>query len=98
MALFDYDQSVRLAVLDPTFDALIMAAYRKADSDNRMRLEEQFPALTTEFRQRSAAPAGMLASERHGENTLCPSCGGLNGSHGLVHRRHPTGGGGANVR
>ena len=29
---------------------------------------------------------------------LCPRCGGLNGTHGLVHERHPAGGGGTNKR
>ena len=30
-------------------------------------------------------------------SATCPRCGGQNGSHGMVHMRHPEGGGGSNV-
>jgi 5-hydroxyisourate hydrolase-like protein (transthyretin family) len=45
MSLFDYHRSQQLAVKDEPFYALIMAALRKADTDNYYKLAMAFPPL-----------------------------------------------------
>lgn len=60
MGIFDYKQSIALGKNDPTFDALLFAAMRKADSFNLNRLEQAFPEQTLELRQRYNAPGGRL--------------------------------------
>lgn len=63
MSLFDYRQSQTLAAIDPTFNALIMAAMRKADTKNATRLRAMFPAITTELNHRYHSPGGELPSD-----------------------------------
>lgn len=64
MSLFDYQASKQLAAMDPPFAALIMAAYRKADTGNAIWLEQAFPDICREMRARYDAPGGVLSGEQ----------------------------------
>lgn len=66
MSLYDYEVSKRLLLDDPPFTALVMAAMRKADSENLARLEAAFPTVYRELNERYHAPGGRL----HGEPVL----------------------------
>lgn len=63
MGLHEYQQSIELGKLDPPFYALIMAAMRKADTDNMAALERAFPAVAVELRLRYNAPGGLIGRE-----------------------------------
>lgn len=63
MSHFDYQASKQIAALDAPFAALIMAAYRKADTDNAIWLEQSFPNICRELRDRYNAPGGWLPGE-----------------------------------
>jgi hypothetical protein len=60
MSLHDYEASRRLMATDPPFYALIMAAMRKADTDNVEALRRAFPDVYDELMARYWAPAGVL--------------------------------------
>lgn len=64
MSLYDYNMSQDIAANDYPFYALIMAAMRKADSNNLARLEAVFPGTAEELRHRYNAPEGKLIGER----------------------------------
>ncbi|MGJ6122705.1 hypothetical protein QN239_09025 [Mycolicibacterium sp. Y3] len=64
MSLYDYRASRQIAAADPPFYALIMAAIRKADTQNAARMSMAFPEVHAEFEARYNAPAGMLPAER----------------------------------
>lgn len=64
MSLFDYQASKQIAQMDPPFSALIMAAYRKADTSDAIRLEQAFPDICRELRARYNAPGGLLDGEQ----------------------------------
>ena len=59
MSLYDYHASLRLEETDPPFYALIMAAMRKADSNNIVILRDAWPEIYDEFQ----APSGFLPGE-----------------------------------
>lgn len=63
MSLHGYHYSVKLAALDSPFEALIMAAMRKADSDNATRLQRAFPLLWRELKLRYDAPLGIIPED-----------------------------------
>ena len=63
MSRFSYIQSRLIASEDPSFDALIMAAMRKADSYNATRLRAAFPTVWIELQARHDAPGGYLLGE-----------------------------------
>jgi len=63
MSLYDYMESRKIAANDYPVDALIMAAYRKADSNNSLRLELAFPELCEEFKARYNSPGGVLPDD-----------------------------------
>jgi len=67
MSRFDYLQSREIAILDRPFYAMIMAAMRRADSDNLELLRSAFPHVLTELRERYKAPGGWLP-----EDPECP--------------------------
>ena len=67
MPLFDYQKSSDLASQDVPFDALIMAAMRKADTKNLIMLKYYWPDLWAELSARYNAPGGVLAIDRQGE-------------------------------
>lgn len=64
MSIIDYEISRRLSLTDPSFASLIMAAIRKADSDNLLLLQHTFPAIFEELRKRYAAPGGLVGQEQ----------------------------------
>lgn len=63
MSLHGYHYSLKLAEKDPPFEALIMAAMRKADSDNILRLRAAFPRIWREIQERYNAPGGIIESD-----------------------------------
>lgn len=60
MSLYSYRQSQKISADDPDFDALIMAAMRKADTDNLVRLSHTFPLIHAELLKRYHAPGGII--------------------------------------
>lgn len=64
MSLYDYKESQQLMRGDPGFYALVMAAMRKADSDNAEKLQRAFPATWEELQERYNSPGGELESDR----------------------------------
>ena len=63
MSLYDYQESQKISAQDPPFYALIMAAFRKADSRNHWKLRRAFPHAWYEFKERHDAPGGRLGEE-----------------------------------
>lgn len=63
MSLYDYRLSLELIRDDPPFYALVMAAMRRADTDNAARLRAAFPEVHAELDARYNAPGGVLASD-----------------------------------
>lgn len=63
MSLHDYRSSMDIAAGDPPFCGLIMAAMRKADTANLMKLRDSWPGVYDELRARYNAPGGLLPGE-----------------------------------
>ncbi len=63
MSRFDYLASRELEAQDAPFYALIMAAMRRADTDNIRLLRVAFPDTWTELEARYNAPGGYLPGE-----------------------------------
>lgn len=63
MSLYDYRESIRIGIGDPGFCSLIMAAMRKADSDNIERLKAAFPEVWKELKARYNAPGGIVSGD-----------------------------------
>ena len=63
MSLYDYRVSQAISAEDPSFAALIMAAFRKADTDNSMKLRKAFPEILEELKARYKAPGGLLPGD-----------------------------------
>jgi hypothetical protein len=63
MTFFDYKQSRHIEAQDYTFYSLIMAAIRKADTDNLAKLEKEWPEVVEEFKRRYNAPGGIIESD-----------------------------------
>ena len=63
MSLHGYIESLKLAAEDYPFYALIMAAMRKADSDNTAKLRSVFPEVWDELQTRYNAPGGRIEGE-----------------------------------
>jgi len=63
MSLYDYKMSQTIGTKDFPFYALIMAAMRKADDNNLMRLQSAFPEVYRELKARYDAPGGSLPGE-----------------------------------
>jgi len=63
MSYFDYRAAQQLEVDDVPFYALIMAAMRRADTDNTNKLAAAFPEVWQELRARYNAPGGHLPNE-----------------------------------
>ena len=66
MSHYDYQRSLQLAIQYEPFAALIMAAIRRADTDNLARLRAAFPAVYDELGARIDAPDGVLPGEEGG--------------------------------
>jgi hypothetical protein len=58
--IIDYLESQKIAELDPSFMAIIMAAARKADTINLRMLQTCWPEIVEEFKKRYNAPGGAL--------------------------------------
>jgi len=66
MSIYDYDASKAIAKDDWPFYALIMAAMRKADTNNAEVLRRAFPHVWEELQARYRAPhGGLLPGERN---------------------------------
>jgi len=63
MSLYDYMASQTIAARDEPFYALIMAAGRKADTQNLELLESCWPDTIADLRARYNAPGGRLQSD-----------------------------------
>ena len=63
MSLHGYHVSKKLMRDDPPFYALIMAAMRKADTDNTAKLKAAFPDTWNELHRRYNAPLGALPED-----------------------------------
>jgi|SRR5579885_3210599 len=64
MSYYDYEQSKKISSDDPQFAALIMAAIRKADSNNAEKLAMAFPFIYAEFQARYHVAGGILPGEK----------------------------------
>ncbi|SIJ61558.1 Uncharacterised protein [Mycobacteroides abscessus subsp. bolletii] len=64
MSLRDYRMSRQISATDPPFYALIIAAIRKADTQNTARLRSAFPEVYDEFAARYDAPGGVLPTDQ----------------------------------
>lgn len=63
MSHYDYVISKKIAVEDPPFASIIMAAIRKADTINANILKDVFPEIFAELKIRYWAPGGLLPEE-----------------------------------
>lgn len=63
MSLIDYKVSQQISADDPPFYAIIMAAMRKADTDNLRRLKQAWPHVWEELERRYHSPGGVLPEE-----------------------------------
>ena len=63
MSLYDYRRSQALDAADEPFYGLIMAAMRRADTDNLALLRRAFPETHAELLARYNAPGGCLPGE-----------------------------------
>jgi hypothetical protein len=63
MSLFDYQKSMILSTDDPPFAALIMAAIRRADTQNCRKLALVFPDIYAELQERYNSPGGELPDD-----------------------------------
>lgn len=63
MSRYDYLQARAIALKDRPFYAIIMAAMRRADTDNLELLVNAFPQVFTELRERYNAPGGWLPKD-----------------------------------
>lgn len=70
MSLFDYEVSKQLASGDPPFYALIMAAMRRADSENLECLRKAFPSVWIELITRYKLPGGVIPGEQPSTLTI----------------------------
>ncbi|MBA7586808.1 hypothetical protein ES708_28814 [subsurface metagenome] len=63
MSHYDYEKSKEISAKDPPFASLIMAAIRKADTNNTVKLGNAFPGIFAELQERYWAPSGLLPEE-----------------------------------
>lgn len=63
MSIMDYKASLHIAMEDPPFYAIIMAAMRKADTTNVEKLKSAFPETWIELLNRHESPGGLLRGE-----------------------------------
>ena len=62
MSHFDYKSSQTIAA-EASFGGIIMAAMRKADTDNLSQLKRAWPEQWAELHSRYPAPGGLLPGE-----------------------------------
>jgi hypothetical protein len=63
MSRHDYEMSREIAGQGYSFAALIMAAIRKADTDNKMLLLAAWPEIARELQARYNAPGGFVTDD-----------------------------------
>ena len=63
MSLYDYQKSQEIDRQGYPFYALIMAAMRKADSNNLVMLQTMWPTVWKDLQARYYAPGGILDSD-----------------------------------
>lgn len=63
MSLYEYNESQAIAKQDVSFYGLVMAAMRKADDENLVKLKTCWPEVWDDLRQRYDAPGGLLPGE-----------------------------------
>ena len=63
MSLYEYDVSREIDAKDYPFYSLLMAAMRKADSDNTVKLQANWPDIWDELQARYNAPGGTLEGD-----------------------------------
>jgi len=63
MSHYDYEKSKEISAKDPPFASLIMAAMRKADTENTAKLKGAFPDIFNELQERYWAPGGLIPEE-----------------------------------
>lgn len=63
MSRYDYRESARIAAADLPFYALVMAAYRQADTKNAAKIRTAWPDVVEELEARYHAPGGYLPGE-----------------------------------
>ncbi len=63
MSLHGYHMSINVGRGDPPFESLIMAAMRKADTDNAAALRRAFPDTWRELQARYNAPLGVIPED-----------------------------------
>ena len=63
MSLYCYRESIKLLDGDHDFEALIMAAMRKADTYNTERLKLMWPEIWEDLQARYNAPGGLLPGD-----------------------------------
>jgi len=64
MSLYTYKASWEIDTHDYPFYALVMAAMRRADTDNLALLQKAFPLTWAELQERYNAPGGLLRGEK----------------------------------
>lgn len=74
MSLYDYRRSQDLERADVGFHALVMAAMRRADTDNLAKLQRAWPEVWTELQARYHAPGGVLEGELATSAEPCTAC------------------------
>lgn len=63
MSRHEYRVGQQIAAGDPPFYALIMAAYRRADTANAAKLRAAWPEVVEELEARYHAPGGVLPAD-----------------------------------
>jgi len=63
MSLDDYYDGLAINAKRFTFNGIIQAAMRKADTDNLLKLKDAWPEVWTELQVRYNAPGGILPGE-----------------------------------
>jgi hypothetical protein len=63
MSYFDYKTSLEIAAQDHSFYGIIMAAMRKADTNNIEKLRTIYPKVWEELKARYNAPGGKLEGD-----------------------------------
>jgi hypothetical protein len=67
MSFFEYEEGKEIAAKDPSFNALIQAAMRRADTDNLEMLKGCWPETWAELFERYFSPGGKLKGELKGD-------------------------------
>jgi hypothetical protein len=59
----DYRVSLGISVQGYSFDSLVFAALRQADTVNAAKIRAAWPELSAEMQERYSAPGGLLPGE-----------------------------------